>query len=374
MHHYNFPPFSTGEAYPLRGPRRREIGHGALAEKAVLPVVPSEDEFPYAIRVVSEVLMSNGSTSMASTCASALALMDAGVPLRDMVSGIAMGLVAEGERFVTLTDILGAEDNYGDMDFKVTGTAEGVTALQMDIKVAGITIEIMRDALEQAREARLFILDKMTATISAGLRPPDDALPAAVVDRLRGRFAIGRVCIVAGRGLISGAASEGRGARGLGLLFGSRATGPTALLQRLDGLQDEVEQIVVVDVAGHDEAGGWVQAPLERHATGTVVDEPRAPAERPDRRWLVIDPGDGGTFLRLEDLAVDNGPDLRVYLVAGPARDESEVDDFEDLGALKGNKGDQQYDIPRGLDLGRYSTVVIWCRAFSVNFARAPLS
>jgi len=169
LHHYNFPPYSVGESRPMRGPGRREIGHGALAERALMPVLPSVDEFPYVIRVVSEVVSSNGSTSMASTCGSTLALMDAGVPIKAPVAGAAMGLIVDPAtgRYAVLTDISGKEDSYGDMDFKVAGTAEGVTALQMDIKVAGITIEAMRDALEQARTARLFILDKMTAVISA---------------------------------------------------------------------------------------------------------------------------------------------------------------------------------------------------------------
>jgi polyribonucleotide nucleotidyltransferase len=169
MHHYNMPPYSVGEAKFMRGPGRREIGHGALAERALLPVLPTEAEFPYVIRVVSEVVSSNGSTSMASTCGSTLALMDAGVPIKAPVAGAAMGLITDKDtgRYAVLTDITGKEDAYGDMDFKVTGTAEGVTALQMDIKTAGITTEIMRDALEQARTARLFILGKMTEVISA---------------------------------------------------------------------------------------------------------------------------------------------------------------------------------------------------------------
>ncbi len=159
IHHYNFPPFSVGEARFMRGPGRREIGHGALAERALLPVIPSEEDFPYTMRVVSECLESNGSTSMASTCGSTLALMHAGVPIKAPVGGIAMGLVARGKEYAVLTDIQGLEDHLGDMDFKVTGTREGVTALQMDIKLKGITIEIMRKALEQARDARFTIID-----------------------------------------------------------------------------------------------------------------------------------------------------------------------------------------------------------------------
>ncbi|MBK9055566.1 MAG: polyribonucleotide nucleotidyltransferase [Chloroflexi bacterium] len=166
IHHYNFPPFSTGETWTLRGPKRREIGHGALAETALRYVIPSEEDFPYTIRVVSEVLSSNGSTSQASVCASTLALMDTGVPIKRPVAGIAMGLVADGEKYAVLTDIQGLEDHLGDMDFKVAGTSEGITALQMDIKISGLTQEIMAEALGQAREARLKILESMLATIS----------------------------------------------------------------------------------------------------------------------------------------------------------------------------------------------------------------
>ena len=166
IHHYNFPPFSTGETWFLRGPKRREIGHGKLAETAILPVLPNEETFPYTIRVVSEVLSSNGSTSQASVCASSLALMDAGVPIKTAVAGVAMGLVKEGDRYAILSDIQGMEDHLGDMDFKVAGTKDGVTALQMDIKIGGLTREIMAEALEQAREGRLHILEAMNSVIS----------------------------------------------------------------------------------------------------------------------------------------------------------------------------------------------------------------
>lgn len=167
MHHYNFPPYSTGEVKPLRGQSRREIGHGALAERALVPVIPPEEEFPYTLRLVSEVLSSNGSTSMASVCGSTLALMDTGVPIKAPVAGIAMGLIKEDDRYQILTDIQGLEDHLGDMDFKVAGTAKGITALQMDIKIKGITPELMMKALEQARKARLFILDEMLKVIPA---------------------------------------------------------------------------------------------------------------------------------------------------------------------------------------------------------------
>ncbi|MEH7083182.1 polyribonucleotide nucleotidyltransferase [Neobacillus drentensis] len=166
MHHYNFPSFSVGETGPIRGPGRREIGHGALGERALEPIVPSEKDFPYTIRLVSEVLESNGSTSQASICASTLAMMDAGVPIKAPVAGIAMGLVKSGEHYTVLSDIQGMEDHLGDMDFKVAGTAKGVTALQMDIKIEGLSREILEEALQQAKVGRMHILDSMLATIS----------------------------------------------------------------------------------------------------------------------------------------------------------------------------------------------------------------
>ncbi|MPY91384.1 MAG: polyribonucleotide nucleotidyltransferase [Luteitalea sp.] len=192
MLHYNFPPFSVGEVAFLRGPGRREIGHGALAERALLPVIPEEDVFPYTMRVVSDILEANGSTSMATVAGGSLALMDAGVPLEEPVAGVAMGLILDEQsgKFAVLTDIAGAEDHYGDMDFKVAGTKSGITALQMDIKVSGITIEIMRTALEQAREGRLFILDKMAEAIGeprasiSGFAPRIVAIKIPV-DRIR---------------------------------------------------------------------------------------------------------------------------------------------------------------------------------------------
>ncbi|MCZ6490567.1 MAG: polyribonucleotide nucleotidyltransferase [Acidobacteria bacterium] len=176
MLHYNFPPFSVGEVRFMRGPGRREIGHGALAERALVNMIPDEETFPYTLRVVSDILESNGSSSMATVCGASLALMDAGVPLKAPVAGVAMGLVMEGDQYAILTDIAGAEDHFGDMDFKVTGTSRGITALQMDIKVEGITPAIMAEALEQARKARLFILGKMLETLP---EPRKDISPYA---------------------------------------------------------------------------------------------------------------------------------------------------------------------------------------------------
>jgi len=177
MHHYNMPPYSTGENKFMRGPGRREIGHGVLAERALIPVLPAQEDFPYVIRLVSECVTSNGSTSMASTCGSTLALMDAGVPIKAPVAGAAMGLVIDGDDFTVLTDILGKEDFFGDMDFKVTGTAEGVTALQMDIKVQGISEDIIRTGLEKAHTARMTILDKMTEVLPSARGDVSDFAP-----------------------------------------------------------------------------------------------------------------------------------------------------------------------------------------------------
>jgi DNA polymerase III epsilon subunit family exonuclease len=185
IHHYNFPPYSTGENKPMRGPSRRDIGHGHLAERALLPVLPSQEEFPYVIRLVSECMSSNGSTSMASTCGSTLALMDAGVPISAPVAGAAMGLISEPDgRFAVLTDILGKEDSVGDMDFKVTGTRDGITALQMDIKVQGINEAIIRDGLKQALAARLEILDKMTAVLPEARVEMSDFAPRIITIKI----------------------------------------------------------------------------------------------------------------------------------------------------------------------------------------------
>jgi polyribonucleotide nucleotidyltransferase len=176
MHHYNMPPYATGEAGFMRGPKRREIGHGALAEKALLPVIPPVEDFPYAYRLVSEVLMSNGSSSMASVCGSSLSLMDAGVPIHAPVAGIAMGLINHDGKFATLTDILGVEDHLGDMDFKVAGTADMITALQLDTKIEGLPADVLIAAMDQAREARMFILETMAATLDG---PREELAPTA---------------------------------------------------------------------------------------------------------------------------------------------------------------------------------------------------
>jgi polyribonucleotide nucleotidyltransferase len=194
MLHYNFPPFSVGEVRPLRGPGRREIGHGALAERSIEPMIPTETDFPYTIRIVSDILESNGSSSMATVCGGSLSLMDAGAPIKSHVAGIAMGLIQEGDRTAILTDILGVEDHLGDMDFKVTGTREGVTAFQMDIKISGLSYEVMANALEKARAARLHVLDKMYAAIEgprAELSPYAPRIYVMMIDPDKIRDVIG---------------------------------------------------------------------------------------------------------------------------------------------------------------------------------------
>jgi polyribonucleotide nucleotidyltransferase len=184
MHHYNFPPFSTGETGRLGSPRRREIGHGALAERALVPVIPSEEEFPYALRIISEVLESNGSSSMASVCGSTLALMDGGVPIKAPVAGVAMGLVKEGENYVILSDIQGLEDHMGDMDFKVAGTADGITALQMDMKITGVSAQLLQEALEQAKAGRLQILEILRGAIAEPRAEVSDYAPRVEVIKI----------------------------------------------------------------------------------------------------------------------------------------------------------------------------------------------
>ncbi len=235
IHHYNFPPYSTGESYPLRGPKRREIGHGALAEKALLAMMPSEEEFPYVLRLVSEVMSSNGSTSMASVCGSTLALLDAGVPIKNPVGGIAMGLIKEGDKIAVLTDIQGMEDHIGDMDFKVAGTVDGITALQMDIKIAGVTRDIMRQALAQAKDARLQILDVMQAAMPAPRAKLSDYAP-----RMESfRIAVDKIGAVIGPG--------GKNVRGL---------------QEEHGVKVDIQDDGLIFVAG--ESGAEVDKVIEK--------------------------------------------------------------------------------------------------------------
>lgn len=244
MLHYNFPPFSVGETGFMSGPKRREIGHGRLARRGVAAVLPKEEDFPYAIRVVSEITESNGSSSMASVCGSSLALMDAGVPISAPVAGIAMGLIKEGDRFAVLTDILGDEDHLGDMDFKVAGTAAGVTALQMDIKIQGITEEIMEIALQQANTARLHILGEMNRVIAKARDSVSENAPAMAmlkIDPDKIRDVIGK-----GGAVIRGI-TEATGASididddGNVRIYGEDATSRDAALDMVNAITAEAE-------------------------------------------------------------------------------------------------------------------------------------
>ena len=264
IHHYNFPPYSTGETYPMRGPKRREIGHGALAEKALLSVIPGEKDFPYVLRLVSEVMSSNGSTSMASVCGSTLALMDAGVPIKNPVGGIAMGLIKEGDKVAVLTDIQGMEDHLGDMDFKVAGTVDGITALQMDIKIAGVTRETMKQALAQARDARLEILDVIKNAISE----PRDTLSEFAPRMESFKIAVDKIGAVIGPG--------GKNVRAIqdefnvkveiqedGLVYVSGETGATVLpaIDKIRAMVEEPEvgQIYTGKVTRTENYGAFVE-------------------------------------------------------------------------------------------------------------------
>jgi polyribonucleotide nucleotidyltransferase len=264
IHHYNFPPYSTGETYFLRGPKRREIGHGALAEKALVSMIPEEKDFPYVLRLVSECMSSNGSTSMASVCASTLALMDAGVPIKNPVGGIAMGLIKEGDEVAVLTDIQGLEDHLGDMDFKVAGTVNGITALQMDIKISGVTREVMKQALKQAYDARIEILDVITGAIST----PRESLSEHAPRMEAFKIAVDKIGAVIGPG--------GKNVRALqeefevkveiqedGLVYVSGETGSKVLraIEKIRGMieEPEVGQIYTGKVSRIENYGAFVE-------------------------------------------------------------------------------------------------------------------
>ncbi len=264
MHQYNFPPYSTGETGRMGAPKRREIGHGALAERALLPVLPDEEEFPYAIRVVSEILESNGSSSMASTCGSTLALMDAGVPIKAPVSGVAMGLIKEGDQTVILTDIQGLEDFLGDMDFKVCGTEQGITALQMDNKAKGLSIDILSRALAQAREGRAFILDAMLQTISEPRQEVRDTVPrietiVIPVDKIRDVIGSGGK-VVRGIQDETGASIDIQEDGTIHIGAVDRAAGDTAKAMILDIVKEpEAGEIYDGEVVGIKDFGAFVK-------------------------------------------------------------------------------------------------------------------
>jgi len=295
FHHYNFPPFSVGEAGFMRGPKRRDIGHGALAERAIVPVVPSQEDFPYTIRVVSDILESNGSSSMASVCGSSLSLMQAGVPLTRPVAGIAMGLIKEGDEYIVLSDIAGVEDHLGDMDFKVAGTERGITALQMDIKISGVTFDILRDALEQAKAGRQFILGKMAEVIdepSAELSPYAPRITSIQIDT-------DKIGMVIGKG--------GETIRALSEEFEAQidvSDDGTILVyaqsgQQGDGLIDRIRQMTKEVEVGDEYTGKVVKTTtfgafveLAKGTDGLLHISNIAPGQRPDSVEDVMNRGD----------------------------------------------------------------------------------
>lgn len=302
IHHYNFPPFSTGEARMLRGASRREIGHGALAERALLPMIPDEKDFPYTLRLVSEVLSSNGSSSMASVCGSTLALMDTGVPIKAPVSGVAMGLIKEGDRCAILTDIQGLEDHLGDMDFKVAGTENGITALQMDIKIKGLTAEIMAEALAQAKTARAHILRQMLATIAA----PRPELKPHVPRIITIQIPEGKIGAVIGPGgkIIRGIQEETGVQIDIeedGRVFIASADGEGARLarQRIERLTEtpEVGRIYTGKVTGIQEFGCFVEI---TPGTDGMVHISQLDTQRVQRVEDVVDKGNEITVMVTE--------------------------------------------------------------------------
>src|SRR5258707_767998 len=294
-HHYNFPPFSVGEAGRMGGVKRRDIGHGALAERALSPMVPSIERFPYSIRVVSDILESNGSSSMASVCGSSLALMDAGVPIKRPVAGIAMGLIKEGDDYVVLTDIAGVEDHLGDMDFKVAGTDRGITALQMDIKITGVTCDILRDALTQANEARTFILGKMADTIKGPREQLSQFAPriqTIQIDPSQIGLLIGK-----GGAPIRGLAHEFESQidvndEGQVLIYSANGELGEALAERIETMTKEVEvgDEFTGKVVKTTTFGAFVE--LAKGTDGLLHISNIAPGQRPDTVEEVLNKGD----------------------------------------------------------------------------------
>jgi polyribonucleotide nucleotidyltransferase len=296
FHHYNFPPFSVGEAGFMRGPKRRDIGHGALAERALTAMIPTTEEFPYTIRVVSDILESNGSSSMASVCGSSLSLMDAGVPLKRPVAGIAMGLIKEGDEYVVLTDIAGVEDHLGDMDFKVAGTSEGITALQMDIKITGVTFDILRDALTQALDARTFILGEMAKVISEPRAELSEHAPRIMTVQID----TDKIGLLIGKGgeTIRGLAEEFESQidvndDGQVLVYSANGTLGEALAERIRSMTKEVEvgdEYPAAKVVKTTTFGAFVE--LSKGTDGLLHISNVSPGQRVDTVEDVLNKGD----------------------------------------------------------------------------------
>jgi polyribonucleotide nucleotidyltransferase len=341
FHHYNFPPFSVGEAGFMRGPKRRDIGHGALAERALVPVVPSTEDFPYTIRVVSDILESNGSSSMASVCGSALALMDAGVPIKAPVAGIAMGLIKEGDDYVVLTDIAGVEDHLGDMDFKVAGTEGGITALQMDIKITGVTFEIMRDALTQALEARKFILGEMAKVIDAPrteLKPHAPRIIQLKIDPSQIGMLIGK-----GGETIRGLQEEFESQidvndEGQVLVYSSNGELGDALAERITTMMKEVEvgdEFPSAKIVKTTTFGAFVE--LAKGTDGLLHISNIAPGQRPDTVEEVFNKGDE-VHVRVVEVDRERGR-IGLRLASDPAIEGKSADELAAVGAGGGNGG-----------------------------------
>jgi polyribonucleotide nucleotidyltransferase len=344
-HHYNFPPFSVGEAGFMRGPKRRDIGHGALAERALVPMVPSTEEFPYTIRVVSDILESNGSSSMASVCGSSLALMDAGVPIKAPVAGIAMGLIKEGDDYTVLTDIAGVEDHLGDMDFKVAGTEDGITALQMDIKISGVTFDILRDALAQARDARLSILGQMREAIAApreSLSPHAPRIISVEIDPSKIGLLIGK-----GGETIRALQDEYEAQidvndDGHVLVYSSNGELGEALAERITTMTKEVEvgDSFTGKIVKTTTFGAFVE--LAKGTDGLLHISNIAPGERPETVEEVFNRGDE-VAVRVVEVDRERGR-IGLRLAEDP---EIAGKSVEELAALSGNGGGARSGGPR---------------------------
>ncbi len=351
FHHYNFPPFCVGEAGFMRGPKRRDIGHGALAERALVAVVPTTEEFPYTIRVVSDILESNGSSSMASVCGSSLSLMDAGVPLKRPVAGIAMGLIKEGDDYVVLTDIAGVEDHLGDMDFKVAGTSEGITALQMDIKITGVTFDILRDALTQALKARTFILGEMAKVIAAPRAELSEHAPRIMTVQID----TDKIGLLIGKGgeTIRGLAEEFESQidvndEGQVLIYSANGTLGEALAARIASMTKEVEvgdEFPTAKVVKTTTFGAFVE--LAKGTDGLLHISNVSPGQRVDTVEDVLNKGDE-IHVRVFEVDRERGRiGLRLAIdpdVAGKTKDE-----LVTAGAgARGGGGDRGGRPPRG--------------------------
>ncbi len=353
-HHYNFPPFSVGEAGFMRGPKRRDIGHGALAERALVPVVPSIEDFPYTIRVVSDIFESNGSSSMASVCGSSLSLMDAGVPIKAPVAGIAMGLIKEGDDYTVLTDIAGVEDHLGDMDFKVAGTEEGITALQMDIKITGVTLEILRDALAQAREARLDILGQMKAVLAA----PREELSSYAPRILTVQIDPSKIGLLIGKGgeTIRGLSEEFESQidvndDGQVLVYSANGELGEALAERIRTMTKEVEvgDAFTGKVVKTTTFGAFVE--LAKGTDGLLHISNVSPGQRVDTVEQVLNKGDE-IAVRVVEVDRERGR-IGLRLAEDPEIAGKSVEELASISAGGGNGGGPRRERSGGRDRDR---------------------